>query len=126
MPLPLDIGTSRQAAFESNPDIVAGLGNLTPPDLPIYEISGCPDSASPSTKVTFYTSDPGKALISGKCSDVNRGKGPILRGLAARAPYFHNGAAANLQQLVDFYNERFQMNLTPEQKEDMIVFLNYL
>jgi len=126
MPLPLDIGTSRQAAFESNPDIVAGLGNLTPPDLPIYEISGCPGSASPSTKVTFYTSDPGKALISGKCSDVNRGKGPILRGLAARAPYFHNGAAANLQQLVDFYSERFQMNLTPEQKEDMIVFLNSL
>ena len=57
---------------------------------------------------------------------MNRGKGPILRGLAARAPYFHNGAAANLQQLVDFYNERFQMNLTPEQKEDMIVFLNSL
>ena len=53
---------------------------------------------------------------------MNRGKGPILRGLAARAPYFHNGAAANLQQLVDFYNERFQMNLAPEQKEDMIVF----
>jgi cytochrome c peroxidase len=57
---------------------------------------------------------------------VNRGKGPILRGLAGRAPYFHNGAAANLQQLVDFYNERFQMNFTPEQKEDLMAFLNSL
>jgi len=65
-------------------------------------------------------------LISGKCIDVNRGKGPILRGLAARAPYFHNGAAANLQQLVDFYNERFQMDFTAEQKGDLIAFLNSL
>ena len=126
LPLPLDIATSRLAAFESNPDIIAGLEKLTAPDLPIYEISGCSDSRDPSVKVTFYTSDPGKALISGKCSDVNRGKGPILRGLAARAPYFHNGAAANLRQLVDFYDERFQMNLTPEQKVDLISFLNSL
>jgi len=125
-PLPLDIGTSRIAAFESDPDIIAGLKKLSAPDLPIYEISGCPDPANPSAKITYYTSDPGKALISGKCGDVNRGKGPILRGLAARAPYFHNGAAANLQQLVDFYNQRFQMNLTPEQKGDLIAFLNSL
>jgi hypothetical protein len=126
MPLPLDIATSRLVGFESNPNIVAGLAKLSPPNLPVYEISGCPDSLNPTVKVTYYTSDPGKALISGKCSDVNRGKGPVLRGLAARAPYFHNGAAANLQQLVDFYNERFQMNLTTEQKEDLIAFLNSL
>jgi cytochrome c peroxidase len=126
MPLPLDIATSRQVAFESNPNIIAGLAKLSPPDLPVYEVSGCADSANPSVNVTYYTSDPGKALITGKCGDVNRGKGPVLRGLAARAPYFHNGSAANLQQLVDFYNERFQMNLTAEQKEDLIAFLNSL
>jgi cytochrome c peroxidase len=57
---------------------------------------------------------------------VNRGKGPILRGLAARAPYFHNGAAANLEELVDFYNERFQMNFTEKQKKELIAFLNSL
>jgi cytochrome c peroxidase len=126
LPLPLDIATSRQVRFESNPEIVAGLEKLSPPDLPVYEVAGCPDPQNPTVKVTFYTSDPGKALITGKCVDVNRGKGPILRGLAARAPYFHNGAAANLQQLVDFYNERFQMNFTPEQKDDLIAFLNSL
>jgi cytochrome c peroxidase len=126
LPLPLDIATSRQAGFESNPAIVAGLGKLNPPDLPVYEIAGCPNPRNPSATLTFYTSDPGKALITGKCTDVNRGKGPVLRGLAARAPYFHNGAAANLQQLVDFYNERFQMNFTPQQKEDLIAFLNSL
>ncbi len=76
--------------------------------------------------MNYYTSDPGKALITGLCSDVNRGKGPILRGLAARAPYFHNGAAANLDELVNFYNQRFQMNLTDKQKKQLIAFLNSL
>jgi cytochrome c peroxidase len=74
----------------------------------------------------FYTSDPGRALITGRCSDLNRVKGPILRGLAARAPYFHNGAAATLMEVVDFYNERFQMRLTDEQKEQLVAFLHSL
>jgi len=46
--------------------------------------------------------------------------------LAARAPYFHNGAASNLSELLDFYNQRFQMNLTEEEKEQLIAFLNSL
>ena len=57
---------------------------------------------------------------------MNRIKGPILRGLAARAPYFHNGSAASLEELVNFYNERFQMELTDKQKEDLVAFLNSL
>jgi cytochrome c peroxidase len=57
---------------------------------------------------------------------VNRIKGPILRGLASRAPYFHNGAAQNLDQLVNFYNQRFQMNLSDEEKKQLIAFLNSL
>ena len=124
--LPLDIGTSRQRGDETDPVIIAALQQLSAPDLPVYKISGCPDPANPGSTLTFYTSDPGKGLITGLCSDVNRGKGPILRGLAARAPYFHNGSAADLQQLVDFYNKRFQMDLTDEQKKDLIAFLNSL
>ena len=124
--LPLDIATSRQAGYETNSAIVAGLRELSAPDLPGYEIRGCPDPQNPGKTVNYYTSDPGKGLISGLCSDVNRGKGPILRGLAARAPYFHNGAAANLEELVNFYNERFQMNFTDKQKKELIAFLNSL
>jgi cytochrome c peroxidase len=66
----------------------------------------CPDPANPGETINYYTSDPGKGLITGQCVDVNRGKGPVLRGLAARAPYFHNRAAANLHELVKFYNQR--------------------
>ncbi|MEO6964765.1 MAG: hypothetical protein ABI076_02570, partial [Acidobacteriaceae bacterium] len=124
--LALDIGVSRQADSETDPTIVAGLRELSMPGLPVYEVRGCMDPANPGEPVNFYTSDPGKALITGRCADMNLGKGPILRGLAARAPYFHNGAAANLQELVDFYNQRLQMNLNDKQKQELIAFLDSL
>jgi len=128
-PLPLDIGTGHNPAYESDPLIAAGVSQLDFPDLPVYQINGCPNpfATAPSTEpYVIYTTDPGKSLITGLCSDVNRIKGPVLRGLAARAPYFHNGAAQNLDQLLNFYNQRFQMNLTDEEKADLIAFLNSL
>jgi cytochrome c peroxidase len=104
--------------------------NLSMPDLPVFEITGCPDpfaaSGAPAPLVTIYTTDPGKGLLTGLCSDVNRIKGPILRGLAARAPYFHNGAAQNLTELVNFYSQRFEMNLSDKEKQQLIAFLNSL
>jgi len=127
-PLPLDIGTGHSVlpGVESDPNIAAGLAELSVPDLPVYLISGCANPFNPGEPESFYTTDPGKALISGLCSDFNRGKGPILHGLAARAPYFHNGAAADLDELVNFYNQRFQMNLTEQQKHELVAFLNSL
>ncbi|HEY2109100.1 MAG TPA: hypothetical protein VGH17_04320 [Candidatus Acidoferrales bacterium] len=131
-PLPLDIGTGHDATNETDPLIANALSQLDFPDVPVYEISGCPNPFATSTTTpsaapyVFYTTDPGKGLVTGQCSDVNRVKGPILRGLAARAPYFHNGAAQNLTELVNFYNQRFQMNLTQEEMSDLIAFLNSL
>jgi hypothetical protein len=56
----------------------------------------------PSLAPCVRTTDPGRAMITGKFADVGKFKGPILRGLAARAPYFHNGSAETLQDVVDF------------------------
>ena len=95
-------------------------------NLPVFEISGCPNPFEGGQVVSFYTTDPGKALVTGQCSDVNRVKGPVLRALAGRAPYFHNGAAATLLQAVNFYNQRFEMKLTEEQKRQLVAFLNAL
>jgi hypothetical protein len=126
LPLPLDIGTSHSLANEDNSQIANGLSELSVPDMPVFEIDGCPDPFNPGQTKTVFTSDPGKALLTGQCVDLNRIKGPILRGLAARAPYFHNGAAATLGQVVDFYNQRFQMNLSDQQKRDLVAFLKSL
>ena len=72
------------------------------------------------------TTDPGRALITGKWADIGKLKGPVLRALAARAPYFHNGSAAGLKEVIDFYNVRFSMGLTDAEKADLVAFLNAL
>ena len=119
LPVPLDIGTSHVLQYEQDPNIRAALAQLSMPDLPVFQI-GC--AGSPDV----FTSDPGRALITGKCGDVNRIKGPILRGLPARAPYFHNGAGATLNEVVAFYNIRFQMGLTEQEQSDLVAFLRSL
>jgi hypothetical protein len=74
----------------------------------------------------FETSDPGRALITGKCADLGKFKVPRLRGLAARAPYFHGGNADTLEDVVNFYDTRFSIGLTKLDKEDLVNFLNSL
>ncbi len=53
-------------------------------------------------------------------------KGPILRALAARAPFFHNGSAATLMDVVNFYDSRFNLHLPQRDKEDLVAFLRAL
>ena len=90
------------------------------PDLPLYTFT------CNTTGDTIKTSDPGRALITGKCADLGKVKGPILRALAARPPYFHNGSAASLHEVVDFYDQRFQLHLKRQEKSDLVAFLRSL
>jgi hypothetical protein len=80
----------------------------------------------PALTTCVNTTDPGRAMISGNFTDVGKFKGPILRGLAARAPYFHNGSARSLMDVVDFYDSRFKIGFTLQEKLDLIAFLNSL
>ena len=88
------------------------------PDLPLYTLRNKQDPS-----LVVQTTDPGRALITGKWKDIGRIKGPILRGLAARAPYFHNGFAKDLDAVVDFYDERFNLGLTAREHDDLVAFL---
>jgi hypothetical protein len=95
--------------------------------LPVYTIHCAAGAATPiGHGSTIMTTDPARALITGKCADIGKTKGPILRGLAARAPYFHNGSAATLLDVVNFYDQRFSLNLTDGQKSDLVAFLRTL
>ena len=49
-----------------------------------------------------------------------------LRGIWQHAPYFHDGSARDLGAAVDFYNQRFGMNLTAREKSDLVAFLRTL
>ena len=90
------------------------------PDLPLYYLR------RKTTNETVTTTDPGRAMVTGRWNDIGKFKGPILRALAARAPYFHNGSAATLEEVVDFYDTRFTIGLTRREKEDLVAFLNAL
>lgn len=89
-------------------------------DMPLYTLRRI------TTGETMQTTDPGRAMVTGKWADIGKFKGPILRGLAARAPYFHNGFAATLDEVVDFYEDRFNLGLTPRERSDLIAFLKAL
>ena len=110
--LPIDIGVAAPNAT-----------GLDTTGLPLFTLR-C--DAGPLAGQVFTITDPGRALISGQCADIGKMKGPILRGLAARAPYFHNGSAATLGNVVDFYNSRFGIGLTDQEKSDLAAFLNTL
>lgn len=89
-------------------------------DLPLFTIQ------CNATGQTIKTTDPERAMVSGKCADIGKFKGPILRGLASRAPYFHNGSAATLLDAVNFYDTRFSLGLTDQEKADLAAFLRSL
>jgi mono/diheme cytochrome c family protein len=49
-----------------------------------------------------------------------------LRGLLQHAPYFHDGSAASLSEVVDHYNQVLGLNLSAAQKKDLIEYLKTL
>jgi hypothetical protein len=93
-------------------------------ELPVFKIT-CDKSAAPHPYLgrVIYTTDPGRALISGKCIDTGSIVMQQFRGLSARAPYFSNGSAKTLRELVDYYDRRFDIRFTEREKQDLINFL---
>ena len=116
------------SAFNAGSDSLVGFhaqvgistGSVRTSDLPLYTLR------NKTTGLTTQTTDPGRALITGLWSDVGRFKAPGLRGLSSRAPYFHNGSAATLADVVDLYDARFTMKLTAGEKSDLVAFLQVL
>ncbi len=121
-PTPLNIGTGDPNPTNSS----VNLGGLDLGFLP--EITVCKKQASTgmATNNCKTTTDLGQALIDGKFDHVGKIKGPILRGLSGRAPYFHNGSAATLLDAVNFYDTRFNLNLSQRDKDDLVAFLKTL
>ena len=70
--------------------------------------------------------DPGRALVTGLWTDIGKFRAPPLRGLAARAPYFHDGQAASLKDVIRHYQDRFSLGLTAQQTGDLEAFLKAL
>jgi cytochrome c peroxidase len=82
-------------------------------------------------------SELGRFLISGNTLDIGAFRTPSLRNVALTAPYFHDGSAATLDEVVKFYvrggienrNRDWQLEpvaLSDEEQRDLIEFLKAL
>jgi hypothetical protein len=104
---PMDIGTANRIPREALKD------------LPLFRVT-C------AAGQVIYTQDPARALVTGKCADTGAIVPQQLRGLAARAPYFANGSAATLRDVVDFYDRRYATGYSSQEKQDLVNFLKTL
>lgn len=56
--------------------------------------------------------DPGRAGFSGEKSMTGAFKTPGLRNIVFSSPYLHDGSAASLEEVIDFYNNEWQKQKT--------------
>lgn len=137
-------GTRQQQVTDLPPIPVTASGD--PNDLtPALDERGAP-IMGPSLGVQWFSTDPGRAAITGDPKDFETFDVPQLRGVAQTAPYFHDNNSRTLRDAVDLYS-RFilpfpALNLPPvnppelpgfppeslsvQQKLDLIAFLNRL
>jgi cytochrome c peroxidase len=93
------------------------------PDLPEFQLTCLNGAATAFNGSAVVTSDPGQAILTGKCSDIGKFTVPQLRALAARAPYFHDGSAATIGDVIKFYVKRFGIQLSAQERLDLMNFL---
>jgi len=101
----------------------------------------------PNLLPQLFSTDPGRAATSGDPHDFEAFDVPPLRGIANTAPYFHDNSAETLRDAVDLYSRFilpfftmlnlpavnppenggfFPEALTPQQKADLLEFLQVL
>ncbi|WP_224244540.1 cytochrome c peroxidase [Hyalangium gracile] len=138
-------GTRQQQVTDLPPIPVTASGD--PFDLvPALDENGAP-IAGPNNAPQWFSTDPGRALITGDPLDFEAFDVPPLRGVARTAPYFHDNSFATLPEVVDAYSQFLlpfvpALNLppvhppqfpggppealSPAQKQDLLAFLNRL
>ena len=94
-------------------------------DLPLFRIT-CLGRPHPHYGRVIHTYDPGFALTSGRCEDVGKITLQSMRGLSARAPYFSNGLARDLRGVVDYYERRYSIGYTEQEKQDLVNLMSVL
>ena len=119
--------------------------DFTSPDLPVYTLrcnkhgmdvfhrskgaAGCHDGSETNPPVhadEVTLNDPGRGLITGSWQSVAAFKCPTLRNLSAHAPFFHDGSAATLADVVEHYKQALGFQFTDDEKQDLINFLSAL
>jgi cytochrome c peroxidase len=135
----------------SRSEVVADLPPIVPPwNLFRGDGDGNPIEGPNFFPLQVFSTDPGRALITGSPYDFEAFDIPTLRGIGKTAPYFHNNLAETLEDAVELYSDHFLAKfpslslagekrpdpdgansdapdaLTPAQKSDLVAFLKRL
>ncbi|HEX6047099.1 MAG TPA: hypothetical protein VFZ22_21605 [Pyrinomonadaceae bacterium] len=101
-------------------DVRTASAEARTPDLPLYTFR------NRTTGEVRQLTDAGRGNITGLWNDLGRFKTPTIRALAARAPYFHNGLAPTLTDVVLHYERHLGFIFTDQERADLVAFLNAL
>jgi cytochrome c peroxidase len=101
-------------------DVGTSAGSRRKPDMAVYTLR------NKNTGEVKDSTDPGFGFVTGKWNDLNRFKTPTMRGLSARAPFFHNGIAATLLDVVRHYEDAVGFDFTAAEEADLVAFMNAL
>ncbi len=101
-------------------DVGASRAQFREPGMTLYTLR------NKVTGETRQTTDAGRAIRTGAWRDVDRFKTPSLRGVAARAPYFHNGIAKSLRDVVTHYEVALNFKFTEQERQDLVAFMEAL
>jgi cytochrome c peroxidase len=138
-------GTRREATVDLPPVPVTKSGD--PRDLrPALDAEGFP-IVGPNLVPQLFTTDPGRAAVTGDPADFEAFDVPQMRGIANTAPYFHDNSSATLRDVLDNYS-RFVLptlpmlelpavhpperpggskeSLSPADKDDLLAYLRRL
>jgi len=113
---------------------------------PLLDADGAP-IVGPNRLPQLFSTDPGRAVISGDPADFEAFDVPPLRGIARTAPYYHDNSVGTLEEVVDVYSRFILGFITPlklpavhppelpnsppealsrEEKADLVTFLRRL
>lgn len=96
------------------------IGTADPPNCdPAYPLVTVTNKATGATRTLC---DLGRGLA-GKWADLGGFRVPPLRGLAARPPYFHDGQARTIRQVIQYHEQRFNIGLSYSERADLEAFL---
>jgi len=141
-----DVGDGTDLIGPKMPAVVAYLETLEPPAPPAGSFDqakaakgeelfmGKADCASCHTPPLFTNNEKVKPEVVG--TDLKHADSPVfkdgtykvpqLRGVWAIAPYFHDGSAKTLKDVVNHYNQQFKLNLTESEKDNLVEYLKSL
>jgi len=101
-------------------DIGASRPEIARPNMAVFTFQSRVDGT------LLQTTDPGRGIRTGLFKELNKFKTPNIRGLAARAPYFHGGTAESLEDVIHHYEVELGFNFTAEEEADLVAFMKAL